>query len=273
MKIIISHDVDHITAWEHRKDLIIPKFIVRSIIEFGTRNISSAEVFSRMNSLFTNKWQNLNELMDFNAANEIPATFFVAVSNGIGLSYDKVKAQYWIEQIANAGFEVGIHGIKYSSYPEMLDEFELFSSFVNHDHVGIRMHYLRSNEHTFKNMSRLGYRYDASKFEVCDPYPLHGMWEFPVQIMDSYLMSNNNKWQDQKLTAFQDKTKRALDEALNAKMNFFSILLHDFYFSDAFKTCKNWYLWLIDYLKINNFNFTNYNQAITELVSEYEQSS
>ncbi len=35
MKIIISHDVDHITVLEHNRDLIIPKFIVRSFLYKG----------------------------------------------------------------------------------------------------------------------------------------------------------------------------------------------------------------------------------------------
>jgi hypothetical protein len=44
MKIIISHDIDHITVFEHKKDLIIPKFIIRSFIELGLGYISFSEL-------------------------------------------------------------------------------------------------------------------------------------------------------------------------------------------------------------------------------------
>ena len=99
MKIIISHDVDHITPWEHKKDLIIPKFIVRSFIEFGLRYISLFELRSRFKSLVENKWQNIEELMRFDRENEIPSTFFLAVNTGKGLSYSVDDAQLWIKRI------------------------------------------------------------------------------------------------------------------------------------------------------------------------------
>ena len=48
IKVIISHDVDHITAWEHSKDLIIPKFVARMFVEHGLGYISRCEVKSRL---------------------------------------------------------------------------------------------------------------------------------------------------------------------------------------------------------------------------------
>ena len=81
MKIIVSHDVDHIRAWEHKWDLIIPKFIVRNLIEYCSKYISGSEMKYRFRNLVTNKWQNLNELMEFDRRHDIPSTFFVAVDN------------------------------------------------------------------------------------------------------------------------------------------------------------------------------------------------
>lgn len=65
MKIIISHDVDHITAWEHRKDLIIPKFLVRNTIELTIGSITGKEYLLGFSSLFKNKWHNVKDLIDF----------------------------------------------------------------------------------------------------------------------------------------------------------------------------------------------------------------
>jgi len=40
MKIIISHDVDHLSVKEHIfKDLIVPKFFIWQFIEFYKKNI------------------------------------------------------------------------------------------------------------------------------------------------------------------------------------------------------------------------------------------
>ena len=67
MKIIISHDVDHLTLWEHfPKDLIIPKFFFRSYIEFLYNKINYKELLLRHSDLFVNKWNNIEEILNFN---------------------------------------------------------------------------------------------------------------------------------------------------------------------------------------------------------------
>jgi len=40
MKVIISHDIDHITVFEHKKDLILPEFILRSSVELLLGSVS-----------------------------------------------------------------------------------------------------------------------------------------------------------------------------------------------------------------------------------------
>src|SRR5208337_2011966 len=109
MNIIISHDVDHITAWEHKGDLIIPKHIVRNCIEFGLRYISCEEMLKRLRNIHANKWNNLEALMNFDKENGIPATFFFGVENGLGLSYKLNDAQVWMKKAVKEGFAIGVH--------------------------------------------------------------------------------------------------------------------------------------------------------------------
>jgi hypothetical protein len=45
MKVIISHDVDHVSVIEHKKDLIIPKFWIRSL-KVKQNSIVKARLFS-----------------------------------------------------------------------------------------------------------------------------------------------------------------------------------------------------------------------------------
>ena len=99
MKVIIPHDMDHITAWEHKRDLIIPKFIIRSSLELITGNISTQEYFKRYEDSIKNKWHNLEEIIKFDKENNILSTFFIGVSNALGLSYSLENAKLWTKNI------------------------------------------------------------------------------------------------------------------------------------------------------------------------------
>jgi len=105
MKIIIYHDIDHITVFEHKKDLIIPKFIIRSFIELGLGYISFSELGLRFRDILKNKWNNIEELMAFSIENNVPATFFIGVNNGRCLSYSLEDSKFWINKIKEKGFK------------------------------------------------------------------------------------------------------------------------------------------------------------------------
>ena len=74
MKIIVSHDVDHITAWEHWRDLVVPKALVRSSIELISGKIGLVEYFLRFREVALNKYQYLDELMRFDRENDVAST-------------------------------------------------------------------------------------------------------------------------------------------------------------------------------------------------------
>lgn len=77
MKIIISHDIDHLTVKEHLlKDLIIPKLIVRNQIELITGSVQLSEYFLRWKNILNNKMENIKEIVKFDKENGIPSTFF-----------------------------------------------------------------------------------------------------------------------------------------------------------------------------------------------------
>ncbi len=265
MKIIISHDVDSISVGEHYKDLILPKFLVRGFIELGLGYISVSEVFHRFKDILKNKWQNLDELINFNKVQKIPATFFIGVANGLGLKYSQKSAKFWITKIAQEGFELGVHGIAHDKFNDIQKEYLRFKNNAGCDTFGIRMHYLRCNQKTLNSLNICGYSFDSTVFEMKNPYKIGNMWEFPLHIMDARIIETNNKWQNVKIEHSKESTKRLLDEAYENNINYLSVLFHDMYFSPSFKTWKEWYIWLINYLKDNNFSFINYNDAMKEL--------
>jgi hypothetical protein len=75
VKIIVSHDVDHMTPWEHRTDLVVPKLVARFGIEWLTGLTRGQEVRAALRSLYRGQWQRIDELMDFDEANGISSTF------------------------------------------------------------------------------------------------------------------------------------------------------------------------------------------------------
>jgi len=83
--------------------------------------------------------------------------------------------------------------------------------------------------------------------------------------VDSYLFHKNSHWQNQTLEQSKNATKRKIDEASKKDIKYFTILFHNRYFSDSFKSWKDWYIWIIDYLKNNKFEFINYRKAIRKL--------
>src|SRR4030042_1390411 len=124
MKIIVSHDVDHLTVREHCKDLIVPKYMTRSLLEWWNHSISFAEYCSRWKELYYGKWQNIHELVQFDRRNQIPTTFFVALHNGLGLSYPAASAIPWIHWMRENKCDVGLHGMAYRTPEDICRENE-----------------------------------------------------------------------------------------------------------------------------------------------------
>jgi peptidoglycan/xylan/chitin deacetylase (PgdA/CDA1 family) len=266
MKIILSHDVDHITVHEHwLKDMIIPKFYIRSAIELLNRKIAIKEFLNRLADLKHNKWNGVEEVIAFNKSRNINSTFFVGVSNGVGLSYRLSQAELIIKKIVKEGFEIGVHGIAYNDAIAMKEEFNCFKKFSGLDSFGIRMHYLRMNETTINLISNAGYLYDASTQDFKNPYHTNGIWEFPLQIMDGWIINGQKRWQVNNLEQAKLETIKLIVKARESNINYLSILFHDRYFSDSFMTWKKWYVWLIDYLLDSGHEFITHQQAIHEL--------
>jgi peptidoglycan/xylan/chitin deacetylase (PgdA/CDA1 family) len=268
MKAIISHDVDHITVFEHWKDLIILKYFIRSFIELLIKRITWKEFNFRIQDIYRNKWQNISDLIEFDKKNNIQSTFFIAVSKGRGLSYSLKNAEKWIKKIHDLGFEVGVHGIAYGNYYNIKHEYNMFKKVANIPQIGIRMHYLKKNSNTLENLNKVGYLYDTTIFEIKNPFRIGNMWEFPLQIMDGYIIQNKSKWQNINLEMAKIKTIDIIIRAQKLNIEYLTILFHDRYFCESFSTWKNWYIWLIKYLKENNIPFISYTEAVFELTKK-----
>lgn len=266
MKAIISHDIDHITVTEHLfRDLIVPKYFCRMHLEVLSGKITVREYVLRWSELFKNKWQNIDELITFNNQYDVPSSFFIAVNKGVGLNYGNAAAMSWISQMRARNCEIGIHGIEFAN-PELLKkEFELFARMSGSEAFGIRMHYVRNTKETFSLLAKCGYKFDSTEHAFKDPYKIGSMWEFPFQIMDGWIIEGGKGWQSVNLNKAKEETLRIIDRAEKNNLKYLGIDFHDHYFSHSYETWLNWYIWLVDYLKLNGVSFVNFNNAITEL--------
>ncbi len=269
MKIIISHDVDHLYWSDHLRDLIYPKLWVRETLSFIKRSITAKEYFLRLQSTFIAKRHHLEEIVALDKKYSVPSTFFFGMANGLGMSYSKSKARPNIEYVMKAGFSVGVHGIATQNTQDIKTEFNDFIQMSGLESFGIRTHYVRYDSNTFQKFADIGYAFDASEFDkklgylIKSPYKIDNkLWEFPLTIMEGYLPY---RFEDAK-----KKTLQIFEEAIEAELDYMSILFHDYLYCEGYLERQKWYQWVLEFCCRQSFEFINYDQAIKELEDKNE---
>jgi len=263
MKVIISHDVDHLHWSDHLADLFYPKLWVRETLRFLRRRISAKEWALRMMIPFHRDLHHLGELMRFDRENGIPSTFFFGMEKGLGMSYGRKQALRAIRRVQAEGFATGVHGIASDDAIGIQAEYDAYQALTGCAPRGIRMHYVRYADSMLQTLSDVGYAFDSSIFHkkagccVIAPYRVGGMWEFPLTIMDTYLPYHTQK--------IKETTLEILKRADEQKLGYCTILLHDTNFCAAYPVYKEWYRWLVGYCRQAGFGFTDFEEAIKEL--------
>lgn len=271
MKIIISHDVDHLYPIDHiLHDFIIPKLWVRSIIHLFQRKISLKTFTYRLGYPFYRRYHRIEEVVKKDREYNVPSVFFFGMERGLGMSYGKNKAEHYIRYVTQQGFDVGVHGIAYQESMRIKNEYNSFKQIVSKNDFGIRMHYVRKNQDTIQMLADCGYLFDSTEFDkkgqmFKPPYKIGNMWEFPLYIMDGYIMPPGNFKQG------KENTIKAIKKAEVNNLPYCTILFHDYqYNAQCYPDEKHWYDWLLDYLKENGYEFISYRGAIKELEKKYE---
>jgi len=265
MKVIVSHDVDHLYLTEHLFDGILLKYGFRAVMEWMNGVLPSKEFIVRLGDLFNKQWHHVDELMDFDDANGIPSTFFFGVRKGLGLNYSIEEVRPIIERVVSRGFEVGLHGMEYQDEIRMRDEFRKFERLAGNTDFGVRMHYLRKDDDTLKKLSDLGYGFDSTEFNVKSPYLIENMWEFPLHIMDTQEFYGGKKWQSEKIEDIIVKTQIQLEKIQNIGIEYLTLLFHDRYFCSSHQQYKQWYQTIVEFLKDKGHSFLSYQEAVREL--------
>jgi len=262
MKIIITHDVDHINWSEHWKnDFFISRWIIRNLFYFISGKIRFSLLWKRLLAVFRKRFNRVNEVINFDQKNNVPSTFFVGMNSGLGMSYSSSYAKTMIDYIQTCGFEVGVHGIEYTDGKAVIDEFAQFKAIVGKNYAfGIRNHYLRHDSSTLTLQEQAGYIYDTTHYGIMDPFKSGQIWEFPVCLMDSYLFGDGRD----DINKAKEQTLLALKKAEELNLKVFTIIFHDPHFSNLFPGHRTWYIWLIEYLK-TKYSFVNFKSMIANL--------
>ena len=269
MKIIISHDVDHLTSLEHAFDLYFPKLAVRSLLELMKGGIDPGGITKRAKKILSNRWNNIRELTDFELKYKVPSTFFFGMANNLGLAYTTESAKPWIKYVLDRGFDAGVHGIAYENYDEIVKEREKFMELSELKEFGIRIHYLKRNSDTLNLLERAGYSFDSTIYSDKGPKKIGRMWEFPLLLMDSYLYYKS-RLHFRDLESIKTQTQAAIQQHSAMGRQYCCILLHDIYFCDGFEILKGWYIWLIQYLHSEGIELISYKLALQELEGKRE---
>ena len=266
MKIIISHDVDHLDATDHLfRDMILEKLWVRSFIHLCKKKISFKTFWHRLTLLFHNRMNRIDEVMTFDRAHGIPSVFFFGMDHALGMSYPRKKAEAMIRHVKENGFDAGVHGVDYQDADKMKAEHDAFADLSAMQHFGIRNHYVRFDEDTFEKLNHAGYLFDSTWFnkqelDIRPPYRVGKMWEFPLHIMDGYICPQGELEQGLK------NTFEAIRKADSLGMPYCTILFHDYQYDEGFDPkMKRWYEETVRFCEEQHYEFISYRDAIMEL--------
>jgi hypothetical protein len=106
------------------------------------------------------------------------------------------------------------------------DEYQTFAAISSLNNFGICMHYLRSNSDTLSLLTKAGYQFDVSVYELSPPYYVGNLLEFPLHIMDSYILRNFGSRSS--FNMILDKTMQIIDQVDHNNLPCLTILFHDF---------------------------------------------
>lgn len=263
MKIILSHDVDHLYWNQHYfRDLSAQKHLYRHSKALLQRQIDFTTWKHRI-SIF-GRMHRLPELMNFYQEKGLKAHFFFGMGQALGLSYKPKEAEPWIKKVLQEGHFAGVHGIAYAKQNEIKKEYQSFQTISGLNNFGIRTHYLRMNGYTLERFNEQEYSFDTSIQGIFHPFKIGNLWEIPMSLMDASLVPNAQSNTD--LKQWKQATKKRLDCALKNKIPYFVINLHDPYFDEKqFPTAYQWYHWLIDEILSKQWEVIDFQQAVDEL--------
>lgn len=263
MKIILSHDVDHLHWNEHYfSDLTLQKHVYRHSMALLKKGIPFSLWKSRMK--VWGRKNRLPELLEFYEQKKITANFFFGMDNALGLVYKPSEAKPWIKKVLEKGHDVGVHGIAYANPAKIKKEYKTFQEISGLNEIGIRNHYLRMNGYTLEMLSQQDYQFDSTIQGILHPFKIGNMWEIPMSLMDVSLVPNSQS--NMNLKTWKEATLLRFDKAQELNIPYFVVNLHDLYFDPKqFPNMYEWFIWFLEEIQAQDIEIITFKEAVREL--------
>jgi peptidoglycan/xylan/chitin deacetylase (PgdA/CDA1 family) len=223
--VCLTHDVDFYGIRRHKFDHTFWGFLYRSTLGALASYVRGRTSFSRL----LRNWQaamllplvQLGRAKDFwlqfdwylQIEKNLPATYFVIpFKNRTGsklpdrhsrrraVAYDITEIPELTAILTREGYEIGVHGIDAWHSVEMgRQELRRIAAATGKSEIGIRMHWLMSDENTFRVLEEAGYAYDSTSgynetvgylngtSQVFCPLGTHRLFELPMNVQDGAL--------------------------------------------------------------------------------------
>lgn len=214
--ICLTHDIDDIyPTWIHSITSV-----AYSLGRLDLQNMAEY-LFWKYRGKDSSPFLNLQDIMELEAKYGAKSSFYFLTcgSDHKRFRYDIADIEDRIRDIADSGWEVGLHGgyYTYNNIRKMLQEKKRLEEVLGKRVIGYRNHYLRFQVPlTWELLAEAGFKYDTTfgfnaqvgfRNGLCHPFkPYHlekdqeiELWELPLHIMDCTLMelapSSTEAWE------------------------------------------------------------------------------
>lgn len=197
--VVLSHDVDRISAFDKWLLAKRAKNIIQSLSHFDVRsalNVCKKSWESRKS------YNDIYQIMQLEDKYNFRSTFYFLCGQGgrYGARYSLNNVKSLMREMDAAGWEVGLHLNYYSwhDFESIRSEKSQIEDILGHKISGCRVHYLHFDDQTIELLIKAGFKYDASvgfadeiAFRAGIAYPYYyfaakeeNLVEIPITYMD-----------------------------------------------------------------------------------------
>ena len=186
--VCLTHDIDFVGIRNHKFDHSMWGFLYRSTVgglrEFLRRRISLGRLLRMWRAAASLPLVLVGLIKDFwlpfewylRIEKALPVTYFLVPfknrpGDKLGMrnperratKYDVSDIPEWIAVLRREGCEVAVHGIdSWHSVQRAQEEIGRLAAPDRPSHIGVRMHWLMQDEHTYRVLDEAGYAYDST---------------------------------------------------------------------------------------------------------------